>query len=313
MKNQAAIKKTIKSLFVSTALKQDRSLYLMFLPVFLYYFVFCYIPMAGIILAFKEFSPRLGIFGSEWIGFRHFTEFFTGPKFFNVLWNTLRINIMNLIFGFPAPIILALMLNEMKSRTLKRCIQTVTYMPHFISLVVAVGLILDFTKRTGIVNNIIVMLGGERTAFMSESDFFTPIYVISGIWQEVGWGSIIYLAALSGINMDLYEAASIDGAGRWRKMISITLPGIMPTMVIMLILRMGQMMSLGSEKIILMYNDLIMDKADVISSYVYRLAFGTAPDYGFSTAVNLFNTVINVILLVSANHISNKMSEVSLW
>ena len=295
------------------SIRNDGALYLMFLPVFLYYFIFHYIPMGGIVLAFKEFSPKLGILGSTWVGFENFVEFFRSPKFVNVLWNTLRISLSNLIFGFPAPLILALMLNELRGQKFKRTVQTITYLPHFISLVVAVGLVLDFTKRDGIINDIMVMFGAERISFMSESGFFTPIYVISGIWQEIGWGSIIYLAALSGIDMELYEAATIDGAGRWKKMIHVTLPGILPTVIIMLILRLGQVMSLGSEKIILMYNDLIMDKADVISSYVYRLAFGTAPNYGYSTAVNLFNTVINVILLTLSNFISRKCSETSLW
>ena len=295
------------------SIRNDGALYLMFLPVFLYYFIFHYIPMGGIVLAFKEFSPKLGILGSTWVGFENFVEFFRSPKFVNVLWNTLRISLSNLIFGFPAPLILALMLNELRGQKFKRTVQTITYLPHFISLVVAVGLVLDFTKRDGIINDIMVMFGGERIAFMSESAFFTPIYVISAIWQEIGWGSIIYLAALSGISMELYEAATIDGAGRWNKMIHVTIPGVLPTVIIMLILRLGQVMSLGSEKVILMYNDLIMDKADVISSYVYRLAFGSAPDYGYSTAVNLFNTVINVILLTTANFISGKCSETSLW
>lgn len=304
-----------RSLWKSAAksLRTDSALYVMFLPVFLYYLIFHYIPMGGIILAFKDFSPRLGILGSPWVGMEHFADFFSSPKFFNVLWNTLRISVSNLIFGFPAPLILALLLNELRNQKLKRSVQTITYLPHFISLVVAVGLVLDFTKRDGIINDLLVMFGGERIAFMSESNFFTPIYVLSGIWQEVGWGSIIYLAALSGISMELYEAATIDGAGRWKKLWHVTIPGILPTVVIMLILKMGQMMSLGSEKIILMYNDLIMDKADIISSYVYRLAFGTAPDYGYSTAVNLFNTVINVILLLSANYVSRRCTETSLW
>lgn len=305
--------KTLKIAGKRRFAREDTVLYIMFLPVFLYYLIFQYIPMGGIILAFKDFSPRLGILGSRFVGFKHFVDFFGSEKFLNVLANTLRINISNLIFGFPAPIILALMLNEVKAQRLKRTIQTVTYLPHFISLVVAVGLILDFTKRGGIINDVIAMFGGERIAFMSESNMFTPIYVISGIWQEIGWGSIIYLAALSGINDELYNAAAIDGAGRGHMLLHVTLPGIAPTIVIMFILKIGSMMSLGSEKIILMYNDLIMDKADVISSYVYRLAFGNSPDYGFSTAVNLFNMVINVILLVSANYISGRLSETSLW
>lgn len=293
--------------------KTDKELYFMFLPVLLYYIIFHYYPITGIVLAFKNYVPNAGIWGSPWVGFQHFIDFFSSPKFSNVLVNTIRINFANLIFGFPAPIILALLLNEVKSQKFKKTIQTVSYLPHFISLVVAVGLILDFTKRTGIINDIIAMLGGERISFMTESSMFTAIYVISGIWQEIGWGSIIYLAALSGINVDLYEAASIDGAGRWGKMLHVTIPGIIPTIIILLILKIGHMMSLGSEKIILMYNDLIMDKADVISSYVYRMAFGSAPNYGYSTAVNVFNMIINVTLLISANKISRNVTETSLW
>ena len=294
-------------------LKKDYELYLLFLPILIYYIIFHYVPMAGIILAFKDYSPTRGIWGSAFVGLEHFKNFFSGQYFTRVLTNTIRINLVSLLVGFPAPIILALMLNEVRSNRFKRVVQTISYMPHFISLVVAVGLVLDFVKRDGIVNDIIALFGGERISFMSESQYFTPIYVLSGVWQEIGWGSIIYLAALSGISTELYEAAEIDGAGRWRKMLSVTLPGIMPTMIILLILRIGNMMSVGQEKIILMYNDLILDKADVISSYVYRLSFGATPDYGYSTAVNLFNTVINVILLVSANFVSNKLSETSLW
>ena len=312
-------KKNLRSLpsarkqIIPDFLKKDYELYLLFLPILVYYIIFHYVPMGGIILAFKNYSPTKGILGSTFVGLDHFINLFSSPNFTRALINTLRINFASLVFGFPAPIILALLLNEVRNQKFKRVVQTVSYMPHFISMVVAVGLVLDFVKRDGIVNDIIAVLGFERIPFMSESGWFTPIYVISGIWQEIGWGSIIYLSALSGISADLYEAAEIDGANRWRKIINITIPGIMPTMITLLILRLGNMMSVGYEKIILMYNDLILDKADVISSYVYRLSFGSTPDYGYSTAVNLFNTLINVILLVGANFISRKVTETSLW
>lgn len=298
---------------IRRALKKHYELYLIFLPVLIYYIVFSYIPMTGIVLAFKDFAPAKGIWGSEWVGLEHFRNFFSSPNFTRTLVNTLRISIASMVVGFPAPIIFALLLNELRLRRTKKVIQTVSYMPHFISLVVAVGLVLDFVQRDGIINDIIAFFGGERIAFMTEPNWFTPIYVLSGVWQEVGWSSIIYLAAIAGVSSDLYEAAAIDGAGRFRQLIHVTLPGIMPTIVILFIMRVGNIMSIGYEKIILMYNDMVLDKADIIASYVYRIAFGSAPDYGYSTAVGLFNTVINVILLVSTNYITGKVNDTTLW
>lgn len=295
-----------------SALKANYELYLLFLPVLIYYIVFCYVPMGGIVLAFKDFSPARGIWGSEWIGFEHFKTFFASPNFTRTLVNTIRISLSSLVFDFPAPIIFALLLNELRMQRTKKIVQTVSYMPHFISLVVACGLVLDFVQRDGIINDIIVFFGGERIPFMSEPNWFTPVYVISGIWQEIGWSSIIYLSAIAGVSADLYEAAAIDGAGRFKQLLYVTLPGIMPTIVILFIMRVGNLMSLGYEKIILLYNDLVLDKADVISSYVYRIAFGAGPDYGYSTAVNLFNMVINIILLLLTNHIVGKMNDTKL-
>lgn len=295
------------------ALKKNYELYLIFLPVLVYYIVFYYKPMTGLVIAFKNYAPGKGIWGSEWIGLEHFRNFFSSPNFARTLVNTLRISITSLIIGFPAPIIFALLLNELRLNKTKKVIQTVSYMPHFISLVVAVGLVLDFVQRDGIINDIIAFFGGDRIAFMTEPNWFTPIYILSDIWQEVGWSSIIYLAAIAGVSADLYEAAAIDGAGRFKQLIHVTLPGIMPTIVILFIMKTGNIMSLGYEKIILMYNDMVLEKADIISSYVYRISFGTAPDYGYSTAVGLFNTVINVILLVTTNYISGKVNETTLW
>ncbi len=292
---------------------RERALYILFLPVLLYYLIFAYLPLGGIILAFKRYSPALGIFGSQWIGFDNFIKFFSSYNFGKVLWNTVRISICSIAFNFPAPIILALLLNEIRCTAFKKTVQTLTYLPHFISLVVAVGLLTDFFSRTGLVNNIRASMGLERIAFMMEENYFTPMYVMSGIWQQIGWGSIIYIAAISGIDQELYEAADIDGAGRFQKMYHITLSGIMPTITVLFIMQLGKVMSVGYEKIILMSNDLVLSKSEVISSYVYKLGFGTYPDYGYSTAVNVFNMVVNVTILCIANKFSRKVNETSLW
>lgn len=284
----------------------------MALPVVAYYIIFHYAPMYGAIIAFKEFNPALGIMGSPWVGFKHFKSFFEGVYFWRLVRNTLLISVYSLIWGFPAPIILALLLNEVKNKYFKRTVQTVSYLPHFISLVVVCGIIKDFTSTDGVINDIIEFLGGERTNFLMIPEWFRPIYVGSGIWQEVGWGSIIYLAAITNIDPQLYEAATIDGASRWKQIWHITLPGIVPTIVILLILRLGGLMSVGFEKIILLYNSATMETADVISSYVYRRGLLDF-DYSFSAAVGLFNSVINLILITSANRLSRKVSETSLW
>ncbi len=293
-------------------LKKYRYIYLMSIPVVIYYILFHYLPMYGAIISFKNFSPGLGIWGSPWVGFQNFEDFFTGPYFFRIFRNTVLINFYQLIFNFPAPILLALLLNEITSNKFKRVVQTVSYMPHFISIMVICGLIIDFTAKDGIINDLVAFFGVERQSMLLNPGLFQPIYVLSGIWQEIGWGSIIYLAALSSIDTEQYEAARIDGATRWQQMWNITLPGIMPTIIIMLILRIGSMMNLGFEKIILLYNPSIYETADVISSYVYRkglLEFS----YSYSSAVGLFNSVINFVLLLSANKISRKVNEVSLW
>jgi putative aldouronate transport system permease protein len=291
---------------------RNKYIYLMALPVLAYYIIFYYGPMYGAIIAFKSYSPGLGILGSEWVGLDNFRSFFSSVYFGRVIRNTIIINFYSLLLGFPAPIILALLFNEIKNDIFKRAVQTVSYLPHFISIMVVCGMIIDFTARDGVVNDIISWFGGERVNLMIKPEFFRTIYVGSGIWQEVGWGSIIYLAAIASIDPQLYEAAIIDGAGRWRQLLNITLPGIMATIVILLILRVGQMMSVGYEKIILLYNPNTYETADVISSFVYRkglLQF----DYSYSSAVGLFNSAINFFLLISTNWISRKLNETSLW
>ncbi|MNI20186.1 putative multiple-sugar transport system permease YteP [compost metagenome] len=293
-------------------IRKNKLLYIMLLPVLLYYVIFHYAPMYGAMIAFKDFSPRLGIWGSEWVGFEHFQTFFTGPYFWRTIKNTIMISFMELIFGFPAPILLALLLNEVKQTLFKRTVQTITYMPHFISLVVICGIIKDFTTSEGVINDIVAFFGGERSTFLLEASMFRPVYVTSGIWQHIGWGTIIYLAALAGIDQEQYEAAKIDGAGRWKQMVHVTVPGLKPTIVILLILEMGRMMNVGFEKIILLYNPGTYETADVISSYVYRVGLQDF-NYSFSSAIGLFNSVINFALLISSNWLSRRFNDTSLW
>lgn len=290
----------------------NKSLYILLIPVLVYYIVFCYVPMYGALIAFKEFSPRLGTWGSPWVGFKHFVDFFTSPSFDSVLLNTIKISLTTLIFGFPAPIILALLLNELSSARFSKIVQNATYLPHFISLVVVCGMVKDFTRDTGIISYLLSFLGMEPTTLLNYPQFFVPIYVISGIWQSVGWESIIFLAALTGIDDSLYEAATIDGAGKWKQTLHVTIPGIMPTIVIMLILRVGNILNVGYEKIILLYNDATLEVADVISTYVYRKGL-LEQSWSFSTAVNIFNSVINLILLATTNAISRKVNDTALW
>lgn len=294
------------------ALVKYKNIYIMLAPVLLFYLIFCYVPMFGNVIAFQNYSITRGIFESHWVGFKHFYEFLTDYTFWRLLRNTLMINLYGLVFGFPAPIILALLLNEVRSRKFKRTVQTITYMPHFISTVVIVGIMLDFVATDGIINSVMAFFGSDKIQFMTRSDMFWPIYTISDIWQGVGWGSIIYLSALSSIDVNLYEAAMIDGAGRFKQLLYITIPGIMGTIMIMLILKIGQMLSLGFEKIILLYNPSIYETADVISTYVYRKGL-IERNYSYSTAVGLFNSLINFILLITANRMSKRMSGTGLW
>jgi putative aldouronate transport system permease protein len=285
--------------------KQNKTVYLMLLPVVAYYVLFHYVPMYGAQIAFRDFIPALGITESEWIGWENFQDFFGSPSFTQLLRNTLAINIIDLIFGFPAPIILALLLNELTSQKFKRLVQTITYMPFFISIVVLVGMVLDFAAREGLINQLLMSLGVTPTPFMTQPEWYWPIYVGSSIWQTVGWGSIIYLAAITGIDPTLYEAAKVDGANRWQQLRSITLPGIAATIIVLFILRVGQMMNVGFEKTILLYNPLVYDTADVISSYTYRRGILEA-NYGFSAAVGLFNSVINFALLLTTNWLARR-------
>jgi putative aldouronate transport system permease protein len=265
--------------------------------------------MAGAVIALKNYTPAKGIFGSDWVGLKHFYDFFSSVYFGRVLKNTLFMSFYTLVFGFPAPVILALLLNEVRCSAFKRTVQTVSYIPHFISLVVICGMISEFAKSDGILMRVIQAVTGARFegSLLQAPELFVPIYVISGIWQETGWGTIIYLAALSSVDPTLYEAAVIDGAGRWKQTRHVTLPGIMPTIAVLLILRMGNIMNIGFEKIILLYSPATYATADVISSFVYRKGI-LEQSWSFSTAVGLFNSVVNLILIASANYLSKKRS-----
>jgi putative aldouronate transport system permease protein len=290
----------------------NRELYLIFIPVLAYYILFHYGPMYGAIIAFKNYRPVQGILGSPWVGLKHFKTFFGSYYFWTLLRNTLTLSITSLLVSFPSEILLALLLNELKSKKFARVVQTVTYMPHFISLVVVCGMVLQFTKSNGFITYLLGFFGFPQQTMLNNPNLFLPVYVISGIWQEIGWGSIIYLAALAGIDQELYEAAEIDGAGRLKKMIYITLPGLLPTITVLFIMRVGKIMSLGSEKVLLLYNPAIYDKADVISTYVYRRGIENT-DWSFSAAVGLFNSVINFLLVLSVNELSRKVNQLSLW
>lgn len=293
-------------------IKQHPYLYLMFLPVFAYYVLFHYWPMYGIIIAFKDFKPMLGIFGSKWVGFDQFAEFINSPYLWRLLRNTLGINLGMLIFANPLPILFALLLNECKSVVFRKVTQTVTYMPHFVSSVIVCYLMLTFCRGNGLITSMLSVFGLPQKNMFSVAKYFKPLYICMNIWQELGWESIIYFAALTSIDASLYEAATVDGAGRWQQMWHVTLPGILPTVVILLIMRIGSLMSLGWDRIYLLYNQMIYETADVISTYVYRMGM-TRMQYSYSTAVGLLNSAVNIILLVSANVVSSKVTESSLW
>ncbi|WP_425517387.1 ABC transporter permease [Paenibacillus solanacearum] len=290
----------------------NKYLYVMMLPVIAYYAIFQYGPMYGAMIAFKDYSPMKGILDSDWVGLKHFYDFFSSYYFWRILKNTVLISAYSLCFEFPMPIILAILINEVRNQAFKRFVQTVTYMPYFISLIVICGMIKDFTNSGGVINTLLTHFGGDGLALLQKPELFRPIYILSEIWQKIGWESIIYIAALMSIDQEQYEAARMDGASRWKQITNITLPGILPTIAIMFILRMGNLLNVGFEKIILLYNPGTYDTADVINSFVYRkglLEFG----WSYSTAVGIFNSVINLMLLILANRISRKVSESSLW
>ena len=288
-------------------------LYAFLLPALVILILFSYVPMYGVQLAFRDYNPIMGITGSPWVGFDHFTRFFNSYQFKQLIGNTLILSLYSLIVGFPIPIILALALNQVKNSKFKKLVQTVTYAPHFISVVVLVGMLgIFFSVNGGLVNEVIKLFGGEPKLFMGEVKYFRHMYVWSGIWQSMGWSAVIYLAALSGVSPELHEAATVDGATKLQRIWNIDLPTILPTIVTLLILNCGSVMSLGFEKAFLMQNPLNMENSEIIATYVYKMGLINA-EYGFSTAVGLFNSVINCILLVTVNKVSKKIGQDGLW
>ena len=292
--------------------QRNKSIYFLAIPLVLFYAIFHYKTMYGAIIAFMDYRPARGISGSEWIWFENFIYFFESPFFLRTIKNTLAISLLSLFFAFPAPIILALLLNEVQNKVFKKTVQTITYLPHFISLVVVCGMLNQFCLSTGLFNDIIEFFGGDRVSLLQGPDYYRTIYIASDIWQEIGWGSILYLAALAGVDQQLYEAAEIDGASKWMQTLHVTLPGILPTVVIQFILKVGSLMSVGYDKTLLLYNPTTYNVADIISTYTYRMGLELG-DWGYSTAIGLFNSVINCILLVLANKLSKKFTESSLW
>lgn len=294
-------------------MKRDRFLYLIIIPFVAWYLVFQYYPMLGLQMAFKKYSIYRGLSGSPWVGLDNFTAFFNGPYFLRTLKNTLLISVYSLIFAFPAPIILALLLNEVKNMLFKRTVQTLTYLPHFISIVIVAGFVTNFLSPTnGIINLLLAKLGFEKTYFLVIPEYFRTIFISMNIWREVGFGSIIYIAALSAINPELHEAAIIDGANKWKRVLHVTLPGIVPTIMIMLILKIGSLLDVGYEAIILLYQPSTYEVSDVISTYVYRTGLQDGR-YDLGTAVGLFNSAVGLILVVCANKLSKKYTESGLW
>ena len=293
--------------------KRNWQLYVIISIPVLILLIFSYGPMYGLQIAFKDFIPTKGFDGSKWVGLKHFKAFVTSYQFRRLIMNTLQISLYTLIANFPAAIILAVAVNECKCKWYKKTVQMVTYAPHFISTVVMAGIVLMvLSPYSGIINNIIQAFGGERIDFIAKPEIFKHIYVWSGVWQTMGFNSIIYISALAGIDPTLHEAAVVDGASRWQRIKNVDLPGITPTIVTMLILNSGKIMTVGYEKILLLQNSVNISSSDVISTYVYRVGLVNA-QYSFSTAVGLFNSVINCILLILVNKIAKKVSETSLW
>lgn len=313
---QAAVKIGSSRTFLSKIKRElvtNRYLYLMAIPILAYFIIFCYMPMYGIIISFKRYDMAKGILDSEWVGLKHFIDFFKSMYFPRVMRNTLIISLYNIVAGFPAPIIFALLLNEVRKTRFKKLVQTTTYLPHFLSMVVVCGMIVDFFGINGIATKFLMFFGGENMNYVGSNDTYRHVHVWTSIWQEVGWGSIIYLAALTSVDQQLYEAAIIDGANRWKQTWHITLPGIASTIIVMLIMKIGGLLSVGYEKTILLYGPTTKESAEVISSYVYQRGIGEAMQLSYSTAVGLFQSVVNIILLTLSNTISKKFTDSGLF
>jgi putative aldouronate transport system permease protein len=309
-----AINKTAFSYRFKRDMKKNYSLYILIIPVLAFYALFMYKPMYGVLMAFQDFEIRVGITGSDWVGFDNFKRFFADPYFKRNIINTVKISVTSIVFGFPTPIIFALLVNEISKKWFMRTVQTITYLPHFISLVVICGMIRTFVGSDGIITSIVNFFSANPVdeSLLNNAKAFVPIFVASDIWQSFGWNSIIYLAALSAVDEQLYEAAIIDGAGRIRQTISVTIPSILPTITIMFILRLGSILSVGYEKIILLTNAFNAESSEILSYYIYKKGLISA-DYGLATAAGLFNSIINFAFVAAANSISKKVSDIALW
>lgn len=294
-------------------IKRCWQLYILLLPAVIYLLIFNYAPMVGIQIAFRDYKISEGMFASQWVGLKHFFNFFESVQFKTLIENTVKLSLMSLVFGFPLPILLAVLLNECKNLKFKKAVQSITYAPYFISTVILVSMVsLFLSPSTGVVNKLVEFFGGTAIDFMGKAELFRPIYVISGIWQSTGWSSIIYIAALSGVDPELHEAAKVDGANRLKRIWHIDLPGIRVTMVTLFILSCGGILSVGFEKAFLMQNPMNQATSEIISTYVYKLGVLKA-QYSYTTAIGLFNSVINVCILMVVNRISKKMADISLF
>jgi putative aldouronate transport system permease protein len=296
----------------ANAMRKDWRLYSLLALPLLYFAIFRYLPMAGNIIAFRKFQPGGSIFGETWVGFRYIEQFINDPTFWNVFTNTIVLGAATLLFSFPMPIIFALLLNELRSKKFKRIVQSISYLPHFLSVVIVVGMIFQLTSLQGTINQLVEPITGQAINFLQQPDWFRPIYISSDVWQTMGWGAILYLAALTTIDETLYEAARVDGANRWQQTWHITLPGIRPMIVTLLVLNMGTFMAVGFEKILLLYNPLTYGTADVISTYLYRVGI-LSNNFSYATAIGLFEGIIGLTLVMSANALSRRLVGASLW
>ena len=312
MKNGSKKKNHAGKIVMSRHLRKEWQLYSLLLIPLLYFVIFKYIPMLGNVIAFRKYSGGVNIFGEKWVGLRYFRQFLKDPSFWRAFRNTLFLSISYLLVRFPMTLLFALLLNEIRNIKWKKFVQTVSYLPHFISMVIIAGMIKEVVSLSGPVNSFIQMMGGEKISFIQEASWFPPIYIISGVWQALGWGTILYLAAITGINTELYEAARVNGANRFKQALHVTIPGIMPTIVTLLILDIGGIMGSNFEKIILLYLPSTYETADVISTLVYRMGI-TGGNFSYATAVGLFEGVIGLILVTTANFVSKKLTESSLW
>jgi len=311
-KSEVVEVKKSKIAIIGRKIRKDWQLYTLLVLPIIYLLIFKYGPMIGNVIAFRKFVPGGSIYGEQWVGLHYFNMFINDPTFWNVFKNTLTLGALGLVFTFPMPIIFALLLNEIRSEKFKKFVQTASYLPHFLSIVIVAGMILQLTAVNGSINALVKFFTGDTISFMQQAEWFRTVYITSEIWQGMGWGAILYLAALTTIDQSLYEAAKIDGANRWKQTLHITIPGILPTIVTLLILNIGSFMAVGFEKVLLLYNPLTYETSDVISTYLYRVGL-ESNNFSYATAIGLFESIIGLVLVLSANTISRKLTDRSLW